>query len=422
VTPIPQGTLRGFFRYTDAKIGLFNNKNFLGVPDPNARQLEDFVLFKGEWEHTVEEVFNYRLAGSYVKDNQRFFDEPDQFNPSDFGVSRIPIEIVKGEFQGNFYWRNLSIVTFGFEFEEQSADFQSHSESSFGSFRSAYDKSRNNFAYYLQEQLRLLNERLFLVGGFRIDDNQDFGTHVTPSGSFAYLIPKTGTKLKGGFAGGFRAPNFNELFFPNFGNPNLGPEISSEWDIGFEQSLWDQRFSLETVYFSRRVKGLIEGVLVDPENFIFLAQNKGRVDVQGVEVIPVLRVLPGLIMSGNFTFLDFDTQDGRLLRRPRTQGSLAVNYQRQGVRATDDTINLNVNLDVIGGRDDVEPTSGAFRTNPMYAKTDVAVSYSFSLGWLPFAHLTVYGKIENLFDRDYQEVLGFQSPPINYLAGVRVTF
>jgi outer membrane cobalamin receptor len=81
-----------------------------------------------------------------------------------------------------------------------------------------------------------------------------------------------------------------------------------------------------------------------------------------------------------------------------------------------------VNLDVIGGRDDVEPTSGAFRTNPMYAKTDVAVSYSFSLGWLPFAHLTVYGKIENLFDRDYQEVLGFQSPPINYLAGVRVTF
>ena len=49
-----------------------------------------------------------------------------------------------------------------------------------------------------------------------------------------------------------------------------------------EQSLGDPRFSLEVAYFTRRVKGLIEGVLVDPANFIFQAQNKGRVDVQGV--------------------------------------------------------------------------------------------------------------------------------------------
>ena len=70
----------------------------------------------------------------------------------------------------------------------------------------------------------MFNERLFVTAGFRVDDNEDFGTHVTPSWSIVYLIPRIGTKLKGGFAEGFRAPNFNELFFPNFGNPNLGPE------------------------------------------------------------------------------------------------------------------------------------------------------------------------------------------------------
>jgi vitamin B12 transporter len=416
-SPIPQGALRGFFRYSGAETGLFNNKNYLGIPDPNARQLDDFVLVKGEWEHAPLDAFSYRVAGAYVKDNQRFFDEPDQFDPVDFTVSRIPIEMKTGEFQGNYSWRELSITTFGFEFEEKSADVRSNSN--FGP--SAFNKSRTNLAYYLQERLRLLHERLFLTGGFRVDDNEDFGTQVTPSWSLAYLIPETGTKLKGGFAAGFRAPNFNELFFPNFGNPQLGAEESSEWDVGFEQNLWGQRLSLETVYFSRRVKGLIEGLLVSLDPFKFEAQNVGRADIQGVEVIPVLRVLPGLTLSGNFTFLDFATKDGRLLRRPTEQGSVRVTYQRSVLRGTDDLLTFNLNLDVIGDRDDVDPLRG-FRTNPMYARTDLAVSYSFPVNILSFSRLTVYSKIQNLFDRHYQEVLGFRSPPLNYLAGICITF
>jgi vitamin B12 transporter len=417
VTPIPQGALRGFFRYTSAEIGLFNNKNYLGVPDPNAHQLDDFVLIKGEWEHAPLNSFTYRVAGAYVKDNQRFFDEPDQFDPQNFTVSRIPVELKTGEFQGNYSWRDLSLTTFGFEFEEKSADVRSNSN--FGP--SAFNKSRSNFAYYLQERLRLLNERLFLTAGFRVDDNQDFGTEVTPAWSLAYLIPQTGTKLKGGYFAGFRAPNFNELFFPDFGNPNLSAELSSEWDVGFEQNLWGQRFSLETVYFSRRVKGLIEGALVSLDPFKFEAQNLGRVDVQGVEVIPVLRLLPGLTLSGSFTFLDFNTKDGRLLRRPTEQGTVRVTYQRPVLSGADDLLTFNLNLDVIGDRDDVDPLRG-FRTNPMYATTDVAVSYSFPTNFLSFSRLTVYSKIGNLFDRSYQEVLGFKSPPLNYLAGLRVTF
>lgn len=414
---LPRGTFRNFFRYTDAKIGLFNNKNYLSVPDLNARQLTNALFWKGEWEHRPFDAFNYRVAGSYVRDNQRFFDEPDQFDQFGSGISRIPVETFTGEFQGNLHWRNVSVITFGFEFEEKSADVQSN----FGGFRSNFNKSRNNFAYYVQEQLRLLNERLFITGGFRVDDNEDFGTHITPAGSIAYIIPQTGTKLKGGFAGGFRAPNFNELFFPGFGNPRLGAELSDEWNAGFEQTFWGQRFSLETVYFSRRVNGLIEGVLVDPDNFIFLAQNKGRVDVQGVEVIPVLRVLPGLTLSGNFTVLDFDTQDGQLLRRPTRHGSVMVNYERRGLSWSDDLLNLHLNVNVVGERDDIDPVRGP-RRNPMFARTNFAASYSFTPSFLSGARLGVYTRIENVFDRKYEEVRGFRAPPLNYLAGVRVTF
>jgi outer membrane cobalamin receptor len=58
----------------------------------------------------------------------------------------------------------------------------------------------------------------------------------------------------------------------------------------------------------------------------------------------------------------------------------------------------------------------------MYARTDMAVSYSFPVNILSFSRLTVYSKIQNLFDRNYQEVLGFRSPPLNYFAGIRLTF
>jgi len=424
VTPIPTGAFRGFFRYTDAKTGLFNNKNYLGVPDLNARQLSNFLLLKGEWEHTLGDTFNYRVAGSYVRDNQRFFDEPDRFDEFGSGILRIPTEIFTGEMQANYSWRDLSVLTFGFEFEEKSAIV----ESNFGGSRTRYDPSRNNFAYYFQEQLRLLNERLFLVGGVRVDDNEDFGSHVTPAGSIAYLILQTGTKLKGGFSGGFRAPNFNELFYPplppqivGYGNPNLKPEISSEWNAGFEQAIWEQRFSLEAVYFNRRVKGLIEGELVDLPTFSFQAQNKGRVDVQGLEVIPTLRVLPGLTLNGNFTFLDFHTKDGTLLRRPTKHGSVSVNYERQGLSWTDDLLNLHLNVNVVGERDDIDPVRG-LRTNPMFARANFAASYSFAPSFFSGTRLTVYSKVENLFDRNYQEVLGFRSPPLNYLVGAKVTF
>ncbi|MGE0821774.1 MAG: TonB-dependent receptor plug domain-containing protein [Candidatus Binatia bacterium] len=417
VDVLPTGTFRNFLRYTDANTGLFNNKNYLGVPDLNARQLVNFFLWKGEWTHRPASFFDYRVAGSYVRDNQRFYDEPDRFDELGVGVSRIPVETFTGEVQGNVYWRDLSIITFGFEFEEKSAKVRSN----FGGFETNYDKSRNNFASYLQTQLRLLNERLFLTGGFRVDDNQDFGTHVTSSGTVAYLIPQTRTKLKGGFNEGFRAPNFNELFFPDFGNPNLDAEISSEWSIGVDQALWGQRFTFEAVYFNRRVNGLIEGVLVDPEHFIFLAQNRGRVDVQGVEFTPVLRVLPELTLSGNFSYLDFDTRDGRLLRRPRTHGTFRANYQKRGFFQADDFLNLHVGVNVVGSRDDIDPLAGA-RTNPMFARTDTAISYRLPTSWVSIPELTIYGKIYNLFDRKYQEVLGFRSPPINYLIGVKVTF
>ncbi len=86
---LERGTLRGFFRYQDSTVGLFNNLNFLSVPDPNARFSEERYLFKGEWEHRPVANLMYRVAGAVIHDTETFTD-PDADGVSAFSLrSRI---------------------------------------------------------------------------------------------------------------------------------------------------------------------------------------------------------------------------------------------------------------------------------------------------------------------------------------------
>ena len=90
-----------------------------------------------------------------------------------------------------------------------------------------------------------------------------FGGYPTFRVAPAYLIPETGTKLKGSVGSGFKAPTLDELYdsYPAFGffaNPNLRPETSLGYDFGFEQSLWNKQVEFGSTYFHNDIKNLIE--------------------------------------------------------------------------------------------------------------------------------------------------------------------
>ena len=187
-----------------------------------------------------------------------------------------------GEFQTNYRFDDWSTTTFGVEYKRRSADTSD-----------GIDEAIRNMGYYLQEQLQFLDKRLIMIPGIRLDDNQSFGTEWTPSFSAAYLFREIGTKLKAGYAKGFKAPTLNELFFPPafgcpaFGNPNLDPEKSWELNAGVEQDVLDDRIKMGATYFHREVKDLIEGRPIpgDPSG-CFRAVNVGsaRFDGRGDDV------------------------------------------------------------------------------------------------------------------------------------------
>ncbi len=420
----PRAAANVIARYTNAKVGLFGNNNFLGGADPNASMDNESLVLKGEWEQEIVHGLEYRLAGSYARDDSTFSDPPDALE-SGRTESDILSELASGELQVNHYLGDLSVATVGLDYDLRMANVDStFIDPQFGSFPSSYDKSRWNMAVYLQEQVRLLGGRAQAVGGVRVDNNQDFGSEVSPTASLAatvWRLQASRLRLKASYAEGFKAPSMNELFFPNFGNPNLDAETSREWDFGGELSLLSGRCGFELTYFHRETSDLIEGRA--SEGGLFTARNVGDVTVDGAEVSATLRLTSWATLRWNYARLGWKTEDDLLLRRPSNRASVNLNLVSRDFVQEGSLASVNVNVDVVGDRQDVDPNRAfAIRTNPAYGRSDIAIAYKLPRTGDAQQGFSVFAKVENLFDTNYQEALGFEGRPINVLAGVTARF
>jgi vitamin B12 transporter len=410
-------SLKAIFRFVKTDLGLFNNNNFASAADANAREATSQYLGKLEWEQKIFKNWDYRISGSMFKEHIKDSDDVDGCiffgAPCDSRTrDRFRPRIDTGELQTNYRFEDWSTTTFGVEYKRRSA-----------STSGGIDKAIRNIGYYLQEQLQFFDRRLIMIPGIRLDDNQTFGTAWTPSFSAAYLLRETGTKLKGSYAKGFKAPTLNELFFPPgfgcpaFGNPNLKPERSWELNAGVEQDLLQERVKLGATYFHREVEDLIEGRPIPGNPFgCFRAENVGIARFDGVEWSLGIKLLTFLSMNANYTYLDWDTADGKLRRRPRHRGSVNLNFLYEG-------FNLNLSANVVGRRDDFRAASPfGDTTKPGHLKFDLASYYSLPLQIPVVKNVALFGKIENLFNKKYEEADGFRARPLNFLLGVRATF
>ncbi|MDF0678271.1 MAG: TonB-dependent receptor [Nitrosomonas sp.] len=89
--------------------------------------------------------------------------------------------------------------------------------------------SRYNWGVFAQHQISLAAHKLQL--SVRHDDNQQFGSQVTGGASWGYSLTER-VRLTAGFGSAFKAPTFNELYFPGFGNPDLKPEDARTVELG----------------------------------------------------------------------------------------------------------------------------------------------------------------------------------------------
>ena len=257
-----------------------------------------------------------------------------------------------------------------------------------------------------------IDGRFFNTASVRLDDYQTFGSKATWRLAPAYLVQSTGTKLRGSVGTAFKAPTLDELYdsYPAYGfyaNPNLKPETSLGMDVGFDQKLAGDAVKFSGTYFHNAIRNLI-----DYNSSFTSVVNVGRATTQGVETGFDWTVSPRLDLQANYTFTQAhdDTHQQTLLRRPKHKASVGAQVQ-----ATDD-LSLSASLIYVGNWVDVARAgypSGLVTGG--YTTGNIAVTYALGHG------LELFGRVDNIADRHYQDPVGFMHPGIGIYGGLRAS-
>jgi vitamin B12 transporter len=373
--------------------------------DSNREQDDRFGLLSAEWRQPWTAWYESSLRLSGVWSRLTFRDPDSVFEPR----SEIETERREVDWLHTVRLGPLDTVTAGLEYR--------HEE---GRSQGTFSEGTDAWALFLQNQLRLL-DRLFLTAGVRHDDNSAFDDQTTFRVALSFLVRETDTRLKGSWGQGFRAPTFNELFFPAtfppcpaFGNPSLRPEESESWDAGVEQRLLGGRARLGATWFRNDFRNLIQAALVDPVNFCFQAQNVGRARTQGVEVEGSLAPVAGLVLTAAYTYTETEDRDtGAELRRfPRNRLAVTAVYEPLAGLALSGEVQVASSQFEGPGRP---------RT-PGYTVVNAAASYLLARRWGWLSGVTFHVKVNNLLNEDYEEAAGFPALGTHVVAGIRATF
>ncbi|MEQ1680306.1 MAG: TonB-dependent receptor [Nitrospira sp.] len=321
------------------------------------------------------------------------------------------------EWQHNFQVGKPLSLTAGYQFREQRGD----NRDLLTSTTAFENKSVSSHAGFGEAQLNLW-DRVFGTAGIRQDEYNAFGSATTYRVTGGYLHRETGTKLRGSYATGFRAPTINELFFPGFGNPNLQPEKSQALDAAIEQTLPGDRGTISVGYFWTRSRNLIvsafdPAVCTEPGSFGFCAKNVGLARADGVEVSTKLKLyrdgpwVKNLDLQINYTYAatrDFvNGPDARLPRWPLHQISTVISYQPI------DSLRANLEGRYVGER--FGNIGNSFATSP-FVVWNLSASYDVTKS------IQAYLRLDNIFNEKYEEILFFGTPIRSMFGGVRINY
>ena len=384
------------------------------VIDDNNRNLsETYVLSLGGRSKPVNWWETEARFGRYTNQNN-FVDLPDRaeqcpFPPCEF-PGRFWVERHEAEWLNHFHIGKWSTSTFGLEYRRFLADVQ-------GSF--PFHSVSETVSGFFQEQLRFV-DRFFVTGGVRVEGNDLFGRNTTERGSLAYVIKEWGTRLRGGAGTGFRAPTFNEQFFPGFSDKTLKPERSLSYDGGIDQKLLDNRLRLGLTYFQNDFDNLISLVGIATAPFV-KGVNAGHARAAGIELTAEADLLDTLTASVNYTYTDSEVlaRDQLIPREPRHRWNVGLNWEpvRRLTLVTESHI---VSEQFESTPTTADPRLGVF--NSGHTRIDLGGTWRLFNRYVFVQSVDLIARVQNVLNEGYAEVRGFPALGINGLVGLRASF
>lgn len=392
-TPVPEFEASGLVRYNHARYDYDGTVNGMLTDTDDRGELDSLLLYGEGRGILLDGLWRPRLGSSWVSQNRD--------DTSSLGNSSFDSLIQKLDWQNDLYLGKANIVTAGLEFQQESAESSYEAAGYVDRFERKTDRHQSVYG-----QDVVTTGPLTTVLGGRLDNYDSAGTESTWRVAPVYDVAVTSTRIKGSYGTGFKAPSLFQLY-SIYGSEELNPEKSTGWDAGLEQDLPGEVVTVGATYFENQFNDMIDYDFVTSKY-----GNISKAESRGVETFATAKPVKDLAVRASYTYTDTQDKstDTPLLRRPRHKAALDATY------AFTSRFQGGMGLVYVGRRLDEDFT--IFQQVPLADYTLVNLYASYDV----YRNVSLFGRIENVFDKEYQEVLGYGTPGRAAYGGVKVTF
>ncbi len=393
--------LRGWFSDGEVALDGFAPPLFNFGDTPEFARTKELVGYAGLNAALLDGRFRNRLAYTLTDTRRR---NTDLTGGTEFETFNAKGRNERIEYQGIVALIDAVSATFGAETEKSS--FRA---SSFGGPFAVADVRINSF--YGQLTAKPV-AGLTVSGGLRHDDHATFGGKTTASASAVYTPNQGATTVRASYGEGFKTPALFQLF-SEFGNTLLKPETSRSWDAGVAQKLLDGKIEVGATWFHRDTRNLINFVGCGAQTGICTNRPFGTYDnvaqarARGLEFTLALRPVDALRLQANYGLVEaVDAGNGLdLARRPRHSINTSADYDWSFGLKTGATV-----THVSASFEDAANT----RKLAGYVLVDLRAAFPLT------RTIELYGRVENLFNQQYETSFGYGTPRRGAYAGVRL--
>ncbi|MEK7989701.1 MAG: TonB-dependent receptor [Thiotrichaceae bacterium] len=307
------------------------------------------------------------------------------------GLAHFDTERYQFSWQNDVFIGDNHTFNFGYDFQDEIVKSDT-----------AYiETERDNQGFFTQYQAQY--GAFSAIGSLRYDDNQQFGHHTTGHLSLGYRFTPN-LRLMAAYGSAFKAPSFNELYYPFFGNAALEPEEADSYELGLLGQSENYQWSLNA--YHTEIDKLI-ATNYDPVTQNYFADNVDEAKITGLDASLKWQWQQWTINT-QLTWLkpEDKTTDLVLPRRAEKSGKIAVTRQFGATQVGAEWIAQSHRFDDKGNQ---------FRLAG-YGLLNLTASYNLRTNW------TFNLKLNNVLDKNYELVRRYNTEGRSIFATVRYQY
>nr|WP_228001105.1 TonB-dependent vitamin B12 receptor BtuB [Morganella morganii] len=362
----------------------FDNRSKYLTPNQSSRELENRTYDAGVTFNQDDYSSQLIMSFSHVKD----YNFENRYGRYGDGATLDNSKQYSAQW-GNNYRVGYGSINAGIDYQKQ--------EMEPGTAMIADSKSISDTGLYLTGQQEI--DKVILEAAVRSDHHSEFNWHTTWQTSAGWEFID-GYRVIGSYATGFKAPTLGQLYANTtfdwgtiVGNKDLKPEESEQWELGLEGNTGP--LSWQLTGYHNDIKNLIDYEMGSPNTYI----NRSKAKIKGVEWVGEFDTW---IFHHQMTYQYLDAKDKETDKRLARRAQQQVKYQLDWTVAD---VDMGLTYQYIGKRYDDAANKQKLGGVSIF---DITAAYPIT------DHLTIRGKVANLFDKDYETAYGYRTAGREY--------